>query len=182
MSWRRREENLLAVVSVQCWSIIVDFYHFLHLPPDLIVLLTQHLDMVQDDWVTCQIDVFLDHRALVVAISMLLEPLTEGSFSLSDILFMTLPTLHLVDQPTLFLQWCLILRSYQLGSEGVEWLVVRRHTVCTEHTLEVLQYPDHIGYAHWVHPFTLGAVAGGVSCFFLLGILALTPCDQVAVK
>ena len=66
--------NLTAMVFVQCWSIFVDLYSFLHPPPGL-VLFSQHLDKVEGDWVICQIDVFLDRRAGVVAISMLLEPL-----------------------------------------------------------------------------------------------------------
>ena len=65
--------DLTAMVSVQCWSIFVDLYCFLH-PPGLVILFA-HLDKVKGNWVTCQINVLLDHRAGVVAINMLLEPL-----------------------------------------------------------------------------------------------------------
>ena len=95
MSWRRTGD-LVAVVSVHCWSMFVDLYRFLHLPLGF-VLFAQHLDKVEGNWVTCQINVFLDCIDGVVAISMLLEPLGWGFVSLSNVLFMTHPTLHIVD-------------------------------------------------------------------------------------
>ena len=108
----------MALVSVQCLSIFVDLDWFLHLLPDL-VLIAQHLDNVYGDWVTCQINVFLDRRVGMVVISVLLEHLAYGTFSLSSVLYMTHRTLHHVVQPTIFLQSGLILGSSQLGSDGV---------------------------------------------------------------
>ena len=65
----------MTMVSVQYWSIFVDLYTSFTLPLRLVVLFAVYLKTVEGDWVTCQITMFLDCTAGVVAINMFLEPL-----------------------------------------------------------------------------------------------------------
>ena len=73
LSWRRIGGISWPWSLFSAGPIFVALSSFLN-PPGL-VLFAHDLDMIEGDWVTRQIDVFLDRRAGVVAISMFLEPL-----------------------------------------------------------------------------------------------------------